>query len=267
VTATAPSAHFDDLTPYVDLPQGAGRSADAKAPGRAGVDGNAAAGAPGSGASERSRVLAKAAAGIRVRRRVALPVEQILLVAGSILFPLGVVFILLGWEGAAHTGRLYAQIDYLISGGLLGVGLLAAGGFLYFGYWLSRQLGESRRQNALTLQAIERLESAIRGAAANGGTHGANGAATRAAAGDTQGANGTGGASTRAANGTRGVSRPAEDTPTGEAPALLVATQHGSLMHRPDCPVVANKRGVKPMAAGTPGYGYCTMCDAAAVLA
>src|SRR5215472_2523854 len=103
--------------------------------------------------TSRHDALAAAVASVRVRRGSRIPVEQILLTAAAILFPLGLIFILLGWEGAAHNGHTYAQIDYLISGGFFGLGLSVAGGFMYFGYWLSRQLGEARRQSAATLQA------------------------------------------------------------------------------------------------------------------
>src|SRR5690242_12642308 len=88
--------------------------------------------------------LMEASAAITVKRPRRVPVDLVLLVAACILFPLGVALILLGWSGAAHTGKLYDQIDYLISGGLLGLALAGAGGFAYFGYWLSRQLDESR---------------------------------------------------------------------------------------------------------------------------
>ena len=60
--------------------------------------------------------------------------------------------------------------------------------------------------------------------------------------------------------------------PTGQVPALgagglngaaLYATHRGSLLHRPDCPVVAKRSDLKAVDPGTEGYGYCTMCDAA----
>jgi hypothetical protein len=115
-------------------------------------------------APSRHADLQAAAARIRAARGLRLPVEQVLLVAAAILFPLGLIFILLGWEGASHTGRTYAQLDYLISGGIFGLGLSVAGGFMYFGYWLSRQLGEARRQTALTVQALQRLEGLLEAA-------------------------------------------------------------------------------------------------------
>ena len=77
------------------------------------------------GTSVRHAALTAAAAGVRVRKG-RLPVEQVLLIAAAILFPLGLVLILLGWYGAAHTVRLYAQIDFLISCCFLGVGLSVA---------------------------------------------------------------------------------------------------------------------------------------------
>ena len=204
----------------------------------------------------RHAALTSAAGGIKVRAG-RIPVETVLLVGACILFPLGLVFILLGWYGAAHTGRTYAQIDYLISGGLLGVGISVAGGFMYFGYWLSRQLGESRRQSNLTLQALRRLEDAIAGHSLSNGSvvwPAENGGASSA-----QGNISPTGA--KAAK-TRSIDDQAD--PTGEVPMpTLVATARGSLLHFPDCPVVANKPRLKEVPAGTEGYGYCTMCDTA----
>jgi hypothetical protein len=52
--------------------------------------------------------------------------------------------ILLGWYGAANTPYQYDQLSYLVSGGLLGLGLTFAGGFLYFGAWLARIAADNR---------------------------------------------------------------------------------------------------------------------------
>ena len=248
----------------------------------------------------RHAALASAVAAIRVRRgRMA--VEQILLAASAVLFPLGLIFILLGWEGAAHNGHTYAQIDYLISGGLFGLGLSVAGGFMYFGYWLSRQLAESRRQNALTVQALERLEDlldfAVNSRAA--GRPGEDGAAAgRGGAGRDMGSRDSGSRdpgsrdsgsrdgsgrglegevagsgrrrSTAASGSARGaaarVSDREADRPTGQVPVVggrvLFATPRGNLLHRAECPVVARRDDLKRVAPGTEGYGYCTMCNA-----
>lgn len=228
------------------------------------------------GTSVRHAALTAAAAGVRVRRgRV--PVEQVLLAAAVILFPLGLVFILLGWYGAAHTGRLYAQIDYLISGGLLGVGISVAGGFMYFGYWLSRQLSESRRQNGLTLQSLQRIEDLLEatldapGPAAVAAPFAVVAPVPAAAA--VPASRGSAPASTRArvAAPVPPVTGPDGLDPTGEVPVLagpvLLATPRGTLLHRPQCPVVAKRTDLRSVRAGTGGFGYCSMCDAAAVLA
>lgn len=208
----------------------------------------------GEGVSARHVALTSAAARVRVRSGK-VPVEQILLAGACILFPLGVILIILGWQGAAHTGHTYEQLDYLISGGLLGLGLSIGGGFMYFGYWLSRQLAESRRQNALTLQALRRLEISLGGDPRVNGS-GANGYRSDPAdAADPV----TAGVSARGRSTARGVDE--------AGAAMLVATQKGSLLHRPECPVVARRDGLREVPAGSEGYGYCTMCHAAAALA
>jgi hypothetical protein len=71
--------------------------------------------------SSRQAALTDAIARIRVRAR-AIKIEQILLVLGGVAMPAGLLVIIVGWYGAAHTFHTYAQLDYLISGGLLGLG-------------------------------------------------------------------------------------------------------------------------------------------------
>ncbi len=61
-----------------------------------------------------------------------------LLIAGSVLLPLGIGLILLGWYGSAQTTLDWEQTPYLISGGLLGLGLLGVGTAMYFSYWMTR---------------------------------------------------------------------------------------------------------------------------------
>ena len=220
----------------------------------------------------RHAALASAVARIRVRQgRV--PVEQILLVAAAVLFPLGLVFILLGWDGAAHNGRTYAQIDYLISGGMFGLGLSVAGGFMYFGYWLSRQLNESRRQNALTVQALERLEDLLDFAvnARAGGqppsVAGGRGAIEGRRPIDVrEPVDGREPVDSQARPVDRDGGRLEEDRPTGQVPVVeggaLFATPRGSLLHRAECAVVARRDDLKTVRPGTDGYRYCTMCNA-----
>jgi hypothetical protein len=51
--------------------------------------------------------------------------QVVLFVSGAVLLPLGLVVIILGWYGAAHTAYQYDQLSYLVSGGLLGLGCRA----------------------------------------------------------------------------------------------------------------------------------------------
>ena len=73
--------------------------------------------------------------------------QVVLFWAGAVLLPLGLVVIVLGWYGAANTPYEYDQISYLVSGGLLGLGLTFTGGFLYFGAWLARIADDGRESS------------------------------------------------------------------------------------------------------------------------
>jgi hypothetical protein len=52
------------------------------------------------------------------------------LLPGAIIVTLGFVLMILGWIGAARTFREIEQIPYLISGGLIGLGLVIVGALL-----------------------------------------------------------------------------------------------------------------------------------------
>ncbi|MCX7619767.1 MAG: hypothetical protein N2037_02845 [Acidimicrobiales bacterium] len=96
--------------------------------------------------------------------------ERTWLLTGIGLGALGVVVILIAWFGASGTAIVAEQIPYLISGGLLGLGLIIAGGALfvryslsrYLRFWLVRYLYEHRVQTDRMIEALERLESALR---------------------------------------------------------------------------------------------------------
>jgi hypothetical protein len=95
--------------------------------------------------------------------------DRWLLVSGAVLMPLGIVFILLGWAGASRTPLQFEQTDYLISGGLLGLALVIAGGFTYFAYWQTVRIREARAQSAGLARAIDRLDTLVgNGGAARG---------------------------------------------------------------------------------------------------
>src|SRR5580704_1263525 len=114
-------------------------------------------------AANRQAALVDAIARIRVRAR-AIKIEQILLVLGGVAMPAGILVIIVGWYGAAHTFRTYAQLDYLISGGLLGLALVIFGGFCYFGYWLTRMvqlLRTNQTQERESLDTLERISAQL----------------------------------------------------------------------------------------------------------
>ena len=87
--------------------------------------------------------------------------QQGLTLAGSLLMPLGLLAIGLGWYGAAHTPYTFEQIAYLVSGGIGGLALTTLGGFLFFGSWLARIAHQQRQQTELLASEIARLTNAI----------------------------------------------------------------------------------------------------------
>ena len=88
-------------------------------------------------------------------------IERWLLILGAFLLIFGVAAISLAWYGASHTPFLFEQIPDLISGGLLGLGLVIAGGFLYFGYWLTRLLAQNREQGARLERVLEEIKDTL----------------------------------------------------------------------------------------------------------
>ena len=150
-----------------------------------------------------------------LRTRQQIPMERWLFIAGAVMLPLGVAFILLAWYGAAHKPLIIQQFPYLISGGVLGLGLMFAGGFLYFGYWVVRLVQENRRHTEQLLDALGRLEGRL---------------------GEEPSA-----------------------TPTGNG--TLVATATGTMLHRPDCPVVVGRQGLRKVKANAKGFQPCKICE------
>lgn len=91
-------------------------------------------------------------------------VESRMLVIGIIGIAVGLGAIALGYWGASGTAVLNEQISYLISGGLLGIGITAVGAAIYlryatgrfFRYWLVRLVYEQRAQTDRIIEALER---------------------------------------------------------------------------------------------------------------
>lgn len=83
--------------------------------------------------------------------------QQILTIVGGFMMPLGLAVIGIGWYGTAHTGYVFEQIPYLVSGGLLGLGLTFCGALTFFSAWLARLVQLQREQAELTRQLVQAL--------------------------------------------------------------------------------------------------------------
>lgn len=176
--------------------------------------------------TERQHRLADAVRGLRTKAG-GTDQARILLLAGGILLPLGLVLILLGWAGAAHTVNLYEQIPYSISGGMLGLALVFAGGFCYFAYWLTQLVYAARRDAADTRIILERIEEIL-----------ASGAAMSSVAASTA---------------------PAATTAT--ATGTFLATSTGTMFHRADCPAVAGRDNLREVDGSEDGLTACKICE------
>ena len=95
-------------------------------------------------------------------RRSGADTQRWLLTAGAALVPIGLLLVVLGYWGAAHAPREIQQVPYLISGGLLGLALVFAGGFAYFAYWLTRILREQIRIGDKIDEQTQRLSDELR---------------------------------------------------------------------------------------------------------
>lgn len=162
-----------------------------------------------------------------VRTRVGLADRaRVLLIGGGVLLPLGLVVIILGWYGASRTPYGVEQTPYLISGGMLGLGMVFVGGAMYVSYWLTQLVSAVRREGAATRQTLERVEAALSAAP------------------------------TTAASAATASASPAAEPGVGR----VVATATGTLFHRPDCSVMTGKRArtVKP---SDPKLAPCKVCN------
>jgi hypothetical protein len=196
-----------------------------------------------------------------------------MLVLGGLLLPIGIIAIIIGWYGAAHTPKLYEQNDYLISGGILGLGLVFIGGFLYFGYWVTRQIRTTNVAAQQTLRALSRIETQLAGGArlSNGNGSGNGNGNGHGGGGDYGAGAGAGTGEEVPAIKDTGSRRGRTDRPemaeraggrgVTATVAQLVATGKGTLFHRPDCPVVANKDNLRVVDADAPGFRPCQICN------
>ncbi|MDT4923813.1 MAG: hypothetical protein QOG01_1526 [Pseudonocardiales bacterium] len=147
-------------------------------------------------------------------------VQLVLFTAGAVLMPLGVGAILLGWYGVAHTKYQYDQLPYVVSGGLLGLGLIFLGGFLYFGAWMAKVANdqrESSRQLADTILVLADLVSRQTGTAT-------------------------------------------ADSAVADSGAVPVLAGAGSTVHRRDCALIAHRDDLHVLTGEETGLGTCRVC-------
>jgi hypothetical protein len=153
-------------------------------------------------------------------------------IVGSLLIPLGVVFILLAWYGAAHAKVIQQQIPYMVSGSFAGLGCLFVGGMLFWGHWLYRVYDQADLHHREQQELLETLISAL-------------------AAGQVAGA-----AAVTVLPGPPG-------TPPAGPATTFYATASGSVYHRSGCAVIAHHptdlRVLGP--DGLTGLRPCQICD------
>lgn len=144
-------------------------------------------------------------------------------VAGAVLMPVGIVVICLGWYGSAHSHYAYDQNVYLVSGGILGLGLTFLGGFLYFGAWLARLSADQRdaaRQLADAVHAVARGGAALPHVAY----------------------------------------APVAAAPPAAESADFVLAGAGTTVHRRDCPLIAARTDLHPYVQEGSATSTCRVC-------
>ncbi len=161
-------------------------------------------------------------------------------IAGALLIPLGIVFILLGWYGAAHARVVQQQIPYMVSGSFVGLGCMVVGGFLFWGHWLYRIYDQADLHHEEQQRLLETIAAALlaqRGDGAVAGQPAALGSSTAGA----------------------GSGPAAGDS----APATYYGTSSGTVYHRVDCAVIAHHpedlRVLGP--DGVAGMRACQICS------
>jgi hypothetical protein len=150
-------------------------------------------------------------------------VEGAMAALSAVLLPLGLVLIVLGWYGASHSSYLFEQVPYLISGGLVGLGMVTAGGLVYFGSWIARGAAQQQRQSEEVAGLLREIRDELQA---------------------------------------RPASRaPAPSRRTSSNGSPFVATQRGSMLHRQDCAVVAGRDDLRKIGADGGGLRPCALCD------
>jgi len=108
----------------------------------------------------REEALATGADELAGGRRSWVEDSRVLPIVAAATMTMGLTAILLGWFGAAQSTLVQEQIPYLISGGLLGLGLATIGALLFFSHWLTVSIKEARqREHARRQDHLELMEA------------------------------------------------------------------------------------------------------------
>ena len=171
--------------------------------------------------------------------------------AGAILIPLGVVFILLGWYGAAHARVVQQQIPYMVSGSFIGLGCMIVGGLLFWGHWLYRIYDQADLHHEEQQRVLETIAAALLAQRDGAGAGGGLGAGAGVGVGPAPAGGGTGAEAGAA-------------VVAGEPGATTYyATSSGTVYHRADCAVIAHHpedlRVLGP--DGIQGMRPCQICS------
>jgi hypothetical protein len=166
--------------------------------------------------------------GLRGRGQYDHLIERGLLIGGGVALVGGLAAICIGWFGASHTPNVFEQIPYMISGGLLGLGLVFVGGSFYFSYWLNRMVHENRESREEAQRTYRTLNEMVELLAA-------------------------------------ALREDDEEPATGNGELRVVAASGGTMFHRPECPVVAGRKDVRRVSPTESDLEPCRMCEPVAV--
>lgn len=167
--------------------------------------------------------------------------HRVLFIAGAVLLPGGLIVIGLGWYGSAHTPYEYDQNAYLISGGILGLGITFVGGFLYFGSWLARIAADQKEAQHQLSETLLILADVVSHNTAAVGTQPAESPALAAPV----------------------ASRPtASPARSRDAGSVQVVAGRGKTVHRADCDLIAGREDLRPAGAEAPDMIPCRLCQA-----
>lgn len=176
--------------------------------------------------------------------------QTVMFIAGAVLLPAGLIVIGLGWYGVAHTPYVYNQNAYIVSGGLLGLGITFVGGFLYFGSWLARIAADQKESANKLSETLLLLADAVSPKTATPDAAVAASAAAPLASTQT------------VTQAVPPAARPAT-TPahSREAGSVLVVAGRGKTVHRADCDLIAGREDLKPAGSDVADLIPCRLCQ------